>query len=119
MRESAVSEVGTEPNDVVPSVCAKACWFPDLSVSPPLVLCQERVEKKVRHKSIHVPDPETLGPVSRILWPQSRRARIPYPRSADFWRGTGWLAGQVDIGWSNRLGWYEGFHLDSPQLHQV
>ena len=25
--------------------------------------------------------------------------------------GPGWLAGQVDIGWSNRLGWYEGFHL--------
>jgi hypothetical protein len=26
-------------------------------------------------------------------------------------RGTGWLAGQADIGWSNRLGWYEGFHV--------
>ncbi|MDP6369600.1 MAG: IS982 family transposase, partial [Planctomycetota bacterium] len=26
-------------------------------------------------------------------------------------RGRGWLVGQVDIGWSNRLGWYEGFHL--------
>ncbi len=26
-------------------------------------------------------------------------------------RGTGWLAGQADIGWSNRLGWYEGFRL--------
>lgn len=26
-------------------------------------------------------------------------------------RGRGWLAGYVDIGWSNRLGWYEGFHL--------
>jgi Transposase DDE domain len=26
-------------------------------------------------------------------------------------RGLGWLAGQADIGWSNRLGWYEGFHL--------
>jgi hypothetical protein len=26
-------------------------------------------------------------------------------------RGTGWLAGQADIGWSNRIGWYEGFHL--------
>jgi DDE family transposase len=26
-------------------------------------------------------------------------------------RGEGWLAGQADIGWSNRLGWYEGFHL--------
>jgi hypothetical protein len=25
-------------------------------------------------------------------------------------RGAGWLAGQADIGWSNRLGWYEGFH---------
>jgi hypothetical protein len=22
----------------------------------------------------------------------------------------GWLVGQADIGWSNRLGWYEGFH---------
>jgi hypothetical protein len=26
-------------------------------------------------------------------------------------RGTGWLAGQAAIGWSNRIGWYEGFHL--------
>ena len=26
-------------------------------------------------------------------------------------RGTGWLAGLADIGWSNRLGWYEGFRL--------
>lgn len=26
-------------------------------------------------------------------------------------RGTGWLAGQADIGWSNRIGWYEGLHL--------
>ena len=26
-------------------------------------------------------------------------------------RGSGWLPGQADIGWSNRLGWHEGFHL--------
>jgi Transposase DDE domain len=26
-------------------------------------------------------------------------------------RGEGWLVGQADIGWSNRLGWYEGFCL--------
>jgi Transposase DDE domain len=26
-------------------------------------------------------------------------------------RGHGWLAGQADIGWSNSLGWYEGFSL--------
>jgi hypothetical protein len=26
-------------------------------------------------------------------------------------RGLGWLAGQADIGWSNRIGWSEGFHL--------
>jgi hypothetical protein len=26
-------------------------------------------------------------------------------------RGRGWLAGLADIGWSNRLGWYEGLHL--------
>ncbi len=26
-------------------------------------------------------------------------------------RGGGWLAGLADIGWSNRLGWYEGFRL--------
>jgi DDE family transposase len=25
--------------------------------------------------------------------------------------GAGWLPGLADIGWSNRLGWYEGFHL--------
>ena len=26
-------------------------------------------------------------------------------------RGHGWLAGQADIGWSNSVGWYEGFSL--------
>src|SRR5829696_8100202 len=26
-------------------------------------------------------------------------------------RGSGWLAGFADIGWSNSLGWYEGFRL--------
>jgi hypothetical protein len=26
-------------------------------------------------------------------------------------RGAGWLAGPADIGWSNRVGWYEGMHL--------
>lgn len=26
-------------------------------------------------------------------------------------RKTGWLAGRANIGWSNRLGWYHGFHL--------
>jgi hypothetical protein len=26
-------------------------------------------------------------------------------------RGAGWLPGLADRGWSNRLGWYEGFHL--------
>jgi DDE family transposase len=26
-------------------------------------------------------------------------------------RGRGWLPGLADIGWSNRLGWYEGFHV--------
>jgi hypothetical protein len=26
-------------------------------------------------------------------------------------RGAGWLPGLADIGWSNRLEWYEGFHL--------
>lgn len=30
-------------------------------------------------------------------------------------RGHGWLPGQADIGWSNRRGWYEGFHL----LHSI
>ncbi len=26
-------------------------------------------------------------------------------------RGRGWLPGVTDIGWSNRLGWYEGVHM--------
>src|SRR5512143_2078745 len=26
-------------------------------------------------------------------------------------RGLGWLPGVADLGWSNRLGWYEGIHL--------
>jgi len=32
-------------------------------------------------------------------------------------RGHGWLAGEADIGWSNSIGWYEGFSLltaDAP-----
>ncbi len=32
-------------------------------------------------------------------------------RDAKKRRGEGWLAGSADIGWSNRLGWYEGFRL--------
>lgn len=26
-------------------------------------------------------------------------------------RGAGWLAGYADVGWSNSIGWYEGFSL--------
>jgi hypothetical protein len=26
-------------------------------------------------------------------------------------RGSGWLAGQADLGWSNRVGWYVGLHV--------
>jgi hypothetical protein len=26
-------------------------------------------------------------------------------------RGSGWLAGYADVGWSNPLGWYKGFRL--------
>lgn len=26
-------------------------------------------------------------------------------------RGEGWLVGQADLGWSNRVGWYDGLHL--------
>ena len=32
-------------------------------------------------------------------------------RDAKKRRGEGWLAGYADIGWSNSLGWYEGFRL--------
>ena len=35
-------------------------------------------------------------------------AAVP-PRDAKR-RGTGWLPGLADSGWSHRLGWYEGFH---------
>ena len=31
-------------------------------------------------------------------------------------RGHGWLAGDADIGWSNSIGWYEGFRACSPPL---
>ena len=36
-------------------------------------------------------------------------------------RGHGWLAGCADIGWSNSLGWYEGFRLGClpPQTPQA
>ena len=34
-------------------------------------------------------------------------------------RGHGWLAGYADIGWSNSLGWYEGFSLLSRIEHTL
>ena len=48
---------------------------------------------------------------------QSRQASLPSPgqlgdaRRDAKRRGHGWLAGQADIGWSNSIGWYEGFSL--------
>jgi hypothetical protein len=35
-------------------------------------------------------------------------------------RGAGWLAGYADIGWSNTLGWYEGFRccVEGAENHQ-
>jgi hypothetical protein len=47
--------------------------------------------------------------VQRCLYEALESSGIP-TRAAKR-RGTGWLAGQADIGWSNRIGWYEGFHL--------
>src|ERR671932_2428458 len=41
------------------------------------------------------------------LWTVLRCARFRDAKR----RGSGWLAGLADIGWSNCLGWYEGFRL--------
>lgn len=35
---------------------------------------------------------------------------VPIPVRNIKRRGRGWLAGQANIGWSTRLGWYNGFH---------
>ena len=62
---------------------------------------------------------ETLAAFSRQLVDLLQGQRCVYealdssgvPTRCAKRRGAGWLAGQADIGWSNRLGWYEGFHL--------
>ena len=62
---------------------------------------------------------ETLAAFSRHLVDLLRGQRCIYealdssgvPTRSAKRRGAGWLAGQADIGWSNRLGWYAGFHL--------
>ncbi|MBO0791700.1 MAG: hypothetical protein J2P36_12225 [Ktedonobacteraceae bacterium] len=41
----------------------------------------------------------------------SASTRLALPHGMPARRGAGWMAGQADIGWSNRWGWYEGFHL--------
>src|SRR6266851_4765822 len=46
MRESAVLVLGTVPNDVVPSVCGKACWFPLISRSPFGLSCARKGRRK-------------------------------------------------------------------------
>ena len=62
---------------------------------------------------------ETLVAFVRHLVPLLAAQRCLYeardsagvPTRAAKRRGAGWLPGLADIGWSNRLGWYEGCHL--------
>jgi hypothetical protein len=45
------------------------------------------------------------------MMPMKRGTSAAVPTRDAKRRGALWLAGQADVGWSNRLGWYEGFHL--------
>ena len=62
---------------------------------------------------------DAIAAVFRHLVEQLAAATAPYealdstavPTRNYKRRGRGWLVGQADLGWSNRLGWYEGFHL--------
>jgi len=44
-------------------------------------------------------------------WPYEALDSSGVPTREAKRRGPGWLPGLANIGWSNRLGWYEGFHL--------
>src|SRR5215213_6155126 len=50
------------------------------------------------------------SPKGKEPTPRGRCSAMPHFRDTKC-RGEGWLAGRADIGWSNSLGWYEGFRL--------
>jgi hypothetical protein len=64
--------------------------------------CTEIIEKMALHLARIMQDPQ---PPYQALDASAMPVRDAKRR------GYGWLAGQADIGWSNSLGWYEGFSL--------
>ena len=61
----------------------------------------------------HRGDRRELGQIAegRQLIPTKRSDSSAMPVRDAKRRGHGWLAGRADIGWSNSIGWYEGFSL--------
>ena len=64
--------------------------------------CTETIEKMALHLARIMQDPQ---PPYQALDASAMPVRDAKRR------GYGWLAGRADIGWSNSLGWYEGFSL--------
>ena len=64
--------------------------------------CTETIEKMALHLARIMEDPQ---PPYQALDASAMPVRDAKRR------GYGWLAGRADIGWSNSLGWYEGFSL--------
>ena len=69
--------------------------------------CTETIEKMALHLARIMQDSQ---PPYQALDAQALDASAMPVRDAKR-RGYGWLAGRADIGWSNSLGWYEGFSL--------
>jgi hypothetical protein len=74
---------------------------------------RSQLHRQIRHEH------DTLNAFSLSLVEQLQARRCAYeildgsavPTRDAKRRGNGWLAGLADIGWSNRIGWYEGFEM--------
>ena len=67
--------------------------------------CVGLIEEVALHLLALMPDTQGVGGAYEALDASAMPVRNAKRR------GEGWLAGHADIGWSNTLGWYEGFCL--------
>ena len=80
--------------------------FPTLPDRSQFNRCVRRYLDLIEEMALHLAD---VMKAQRCPYQALDSSAMPV-RDAKRW-GEGWLAGYADIGWSNSLGWYEGFRL--------
>ena len=113
---SSVSGDASEVNGTSITLCRQptSVSFPD---APPPEPVQPADPAPLRNPGGLLPSPRIQygagsgGLAARTALPLEVLDSSGVPTRSAKRRGAGWLAGKADIGWSNRLGWYEGFHL--------